>query len=52
VKTSEIVTVEATENAVVKLDDLPPFPMVRYVADAGPDVVGHIDPERAENMRT
>jgi hypothetical protein len=57
VKSTEIVTVEEVEYAVVKLDDLPSLPMAprivwcrRHGARAR-DPIRHIDAERAQNMR-
>src|SRR5207244_3823325 len=56
VKTSQIVTVEETENTVVKLDDLPALPMTPRVARVrrcGPrawDLVRHVYAERTEQV--
>jgi len=51
VKAPEIVTVEEAENAVVKLDDLPALPVALVVAAVDTDLVDHIDPQRAQDMR-
>jgi len=57
VKASPVVAVEQAENAVVKLDDLSTLPMTPRIVRgrcrvpwAG-DLVGHIDPESAQEMR-
>jgi hypothetical protein len=47
-----IIVVEEAEDPVVKLDDLPPLPMSPVVPKAHPNIVGHIDPERAQDVRT
>jgi len=57
VKAPEIVTVEEAENPVVKLDDLPALPMAPRIVRCHRRVprtrnlIRHIDPERAQNMR-
>ena len=45
------VTIEETKNAVMKLDDFSPFPMARCIRRVHVDIVGHVDPERAQEMR-
>src|SRR5215470_9126366 len=45
-----IITVEQSQNPVVKRDDLPAFPVTFVVATADADIIGHIDADCAQNM--
>jgi hypothetical protein len=47
VKGSKIGTVEKPENSVVKLDDLPPLPLVTGARGVRRNLIGNINPHRA-----
>ena len=48
---AEKVAIEQSENTLVELHDFQSFPMTLSVRGDRDDVVGHVYPHRAQNMR-